>query len=283
MSALSGIVSDASGAAEVIKCAVESIAGFPVYTGDLGQLKAALEAWTSRVGERARVIATVNPHSAVVAQSDLVFRSALLSVDVLVPDGVGVIIASRLRRGRLRKRITGSDVFEAAMKVADSNGKRVFFLGSSDKTLTRITQEVAVDFPNISEVGTLSPPYKEEFDEEDNSRMIRAVSQFAPDVLFVGMTAPKQEKWAFQNAELLRAKVIISIGAVFDFYAGNVKRPASLAQRWGLEWFIRLVGEPRRLWRRTLVSTPKFIWLVLTSSRRASDCSPLEQRASKGR
>jgi N-acetylglucosaminyldiphosphoundecaprenol N-acetyl-beta-D-mannosaminyltransferase len=93
--------------------------------------------------------------------------------------------------------------------------------------------------------------------------MIDAINQSKSDVLFVGMTAPKQEKWVYENRDLINTPVICSIGAVFDFYAGTVKRPSKFWISIGLEWLPRLLKEPRRLWRRTLISTPLFVWFVL--------------------
>ena len=105
------------------------------------------------------------------------------------------------------------------------------------------------DFPNIK-VTTHSPPFKPEFSEEDNRQMIEAINQASPDVLWVGMTAPKQEKWIYQNKDKLNVKFIGAIGAVFDFYAGTVKRSSPWFQKHGLEWLPRLLQEPRLLWYR---------------------------------
>ena len=104
-----------------------------------------------------------------------------------------------------------------------------------------------------------SPPFKEVFSEEENRAMIEAVNRAGPDVLWVGMTAPKQEKWIYQNKDRLNVKFIGAIGAVFDFYAGTVKRPHPWFLDHGLEWLPRLLGEPRRLWKRMFVSAPLFM------------------------
>ena len=103
---------------------------------------------------------------------------------------------------------------------------------------------------------------KPAFSAEDNDRMVSAVNEASPDVLWVGMTAPKQELWIARNRHRLHVKIAAAVGAVFDFYAGQVKRPHPFFQRHGLEWLPRLVGEPRRLWRRTVVSAPIFLWHV---------------------
>ena len=101
------------------------------------------------------------------------------------------------------------------------------------------------------------------FSEEDNAVMLMHINAFKPDVLFVGMTAPKQEKWSKDNAHQLDTKTICAIGAVFDFYAGTVKRPSQFWIRLKLEWFIRLVKEPKRMWRRYLYYGPFFLYLLL--------------------
>jgi N-acetylglucosaminyldiphosphoundecaprenol N-acetyl-beta-D-mannosaminyltransferase len=115
------------------------------------------------------------------------------------------------------------------------------------------------DFPNIRVVGTFSPPFKEEFSHAENLMMIETINRAKPDVVWIGMTAPKQEKWTYENREKLDVKVLGPVGAVFDFYTGNVKRPPKIFQEWGLEWLPRFFREPRRLWRRNLISNPKFI------------------------
>ena len=138
-------------------------------------------------------------------------------------------------------------------------GFSYFFLGSTDETLQKVEQKLSLDYPNISFSGAYSPPYKPEFSEADNQAMIEAINAVKPDVLWVGMTAPKQEKWIFQNRDKLDVKFIGAIGAVFDFYVGNVKRSHPIFLNLGLEWLPRLLQEPKRLWRRNFVSSPLFL------------------------
>ena len=108
-----------------------------------------------------------------------------------------------------------------------------------------------------------SPPFKSEFDDADNMTMVNKVNSFKPDVLFVGMTAPKQEKWVHEHKGEVDAKVICSIGAVFDFYAGTVKRPGQIWISLGLEWFVRLLHEPRHTWKRYIYYGPIFVYKIL--------------------
>lgn len=210
-----------------------------------------------------RWLACFNPHSYAVARKDRKFQLALKNSTYLMPDGVGVVLASRILGGEIRKRVTGFDVFSSVHeKMNEKEGMSVFFLGSTEETLKNIQAKMQVDYPNVVVAGTYSPPFKSSFSEQDDSDMIRAVNAVSPDVLWVGMTAPKQEKWIVDVLERLDVKFVAAIGAVFDFYSGQVRRSHPIFQRLGLEWLPRLVQEPRRLWRRMFVSAPIFVWHV---------------------
>ena len=161
-------------------------------------------------------------------------------------------------------RITGTDYFQAVLNALQQRGDgRVFFFGSSQRVLDLIAKRFANDFPALTLCGTLSPPFGSWSDEE-NRRMVQVINDAKPDVLWVGMTAPKQEKWVEENRRNLNVPVIGSIGAVFDFYAGTYARAPQLICRIGLEWAYRFILEPRRMWQRNCVSAPKFIWLVFS-------------------
>ena len=208
------------------------------------------------------VINTINPHSYCVAKEDEQFRKALQQSDVLLPDGVGIVYAARILNKKKIQRITGSDLHMYLLDLAQKRGLKVFYLGASKKTLQMIEAKIAGEYPAIR-VATYSPPYKAEFSEAESREMIEAVNAFAPDVLFVGMTAPKQEKWVSQHHTFIQAGAICSVGAVFDFFTGNVKRPGKFWQNMGLEWLPRLIGEPKRLFKRNFYSTPRFLWEVV--------------------
>ena len=185
-----------------------------------------------------------------------------MASDFIIPDGVGIVMAARVLAGKKIEKIAGSDLHEVIINALNERKSSCFYLGSSDTTLRKIRERLYMEHPAVR-VGSFSPPYKIVFNDDDNISMINAVNEFNPDVLFVGMTAPKQEKWVHKNRHLINAPVICAIGAVFDFYAGTVKRPVKFWISIGLEWLPRLLREPRRLWRRTLISTPLFIWFVL--------------------
>lgn len=208
--------------------------------------------------DKKRIINTINPHSYVAAKSDRAFREALHASDTLLPDGSGIVLAAKRIHGQTIKKIAGSDLHLYLLDELEKAGGSVFYMGASQKTLDLIHARIATEYPTIR-VGSYSPPYKAVFSEEENDEIVRRVNAFAPDVLFVGMTAPKQEKWLHAHKDELNFKIAASIGAVFDFYAGTVKRPAQFWIDMHLEWLPRLLKEPRRLWRRNFVSTPLFI------------------------
>ncbi|MBX3330102.1 MAG: WecB/TagA/CpsF family glycosyltransferase [Nitrospira sp.] len=210
-----------------------------------------------------RVFACANPHSLVVAQQDAEFRSALTYADFVVVDGVGASLMARVTGVEIGPRITGTDYFYGVLNALQQHGSgRVFFFGSSQHVLDLLAKRFAKDFPSLTLCGTLSPPFGV-WSELENQRMVKAINDAKPDVLWVGMTAPKQEKWVEANRRQLTVPVIGSIGAVFDFYAGTYSRAPKWICDIGLEWAYRFILEPRRMWRRNFVSAPKFVWLVI--------------------
>lgn len=240
---------------------VEKILEYPITSTALSQVSDVIRTWLNQ-DVRQRAFICANPHSLVTAADDPEFRQAFHAADLVTPDGAGILLASKILGGNIRERITGSDIFQQVSCMLDQmEDASCFFLGATEQTLAAIKAKMAVDYPNIR-VQTFSPPYKPVFSAEDNRLMIEAINAAKPDVLWVGMTAPKQEKWIFQNKDQLNVKFIGAIGAVFDFYVGNVKRSHPVFQKLGLEWLPRLCREPRRLFRRNFISSPKFLWMV---------------------
>jgi N-acetylglucosaminyldiphosphoundecaprenol N-acetyl-beta-D-mannosaminyltransferase len=234
--------------------------GVRIGTRSLGELvTAAQAAIASRRGWF--VFACANPHSLVVARKDPKFREALEMADAVVADGVGCQWGAALSGVPIGPRITGSDFFASIMEALNRSHGRAYFFGSSDAVLGKLGTRVKRDFPRVN-IAMYSPPFRPWSDEE-NRKMIDDIHDFKPDVLWVGMTAPKQEKWVASNATALAVPVIGSIGAVFDYYAGVTHRAPQWLCKLGLEWLYRLPREPKRLWRRTIVSAPAFLWFVL--------------------
>lgn len=234
------------------------------------------------------LINTINAHSFNTAQKDELFAEALKNGDYLIPDGASIIQACKFLKAKSqpKERIAGWDLFAFEMqrleskrlevrgerlavrgeRLAVSGEKeklRVMFMGSSEKVLALIKERAAVDYPHL-EVVTYSPPYKPEFSDEDNVAIIKAINDANPDLLWIGMTAPKQEKWTYSHWKELNIHCHVgTIGAVFDFYAGTAKRAPEWWQNHSLEWLYRLCIEPKRMWRRYILGNPLFVWNVM--------------------
>lgn len=241
----------------------EDLLGYAVRVDGLEAFLTVIEAALSK-RQRCVWLACLNPHSVVQAAADPVFAAALHGADWRVPDGAGMVLASTWLGGRIRQRVTGSDIFQGLNERMNARGGlSCFFLGSTEATLSKIRTRLVRDYPNVRVAGTYSPPYRDAFSEAESAAMLAAIRAARPDVLWVGMTAPKQELWLHQHRDHLAVPFAAAVGAVFDFYAGNVQRSPPFFLRHGMEWLPRLLQEPRRLWRRNFVSTPLFLWLVL--------------------
>ncbi len=218
----------------------------------------------AKIPEGKVLINTINAHSYNVARNDELFAEALTKGDYLIPDGMSVVKACKWlhAKSQPKERIAGADLFEFEMNKLNEKGGTVMFMGSSEKTLAKIVQQAAKVYPNLK-VVTYSPPYKPEFNDEDNKDIINAINTANPDLLWIGMTAPKQEKWAYRHWKELNIYCHCgTIGAVFDFYAGTAKRAPIWWQDNGLEWLYRLLKEPRRMWRRYIIGNTLFLWNI---------------------
>ena len=214
------------------------------------------------LGDSKTLITTLNAHCYNVACNDLLYREALLNSDVLIPDGVSVVKALKWLNGQKLTKIAGADLFFYEMERLQKTGGKCFFLGSSESTLSKIKERATAEYPEVI-VQTYSPPYKQVFTHEENEAILAVINAFQPNVLMVGMTAPKQEKWAYLHLKQLQVGHICCIGAVFDFYAGNINRAPKWMIKIGMEWSYRLFKEPKRMWRRYLIGNTKFLWYVL--------------------
>lgn len=208
-----------------------------------------------------RVINTISPNSYGVSTKDEEFKYALKHTDYLVLDGVYFAFASLLLQGKNIKRNQGPDVFYHFMNRLNSQNGKAFFLGSSENTLSKIKEHAAKDFPNIT-LETFSPPFKKEFSDEDNKLMVDKINVFQPDILFVGMTCPKQEKWAIRHVNELNAGLVICIGNVFDWFAGTQKAIHPIWFKLRLGWFIRIFLRPE-VFRRNIGNQMLFFWHVI--------------------
>lgn len=210
------------------------------------------------------LINTINAHSYNTALKDVFFAEALMKGDALIPDGASIVMACRKLKAKSQptERIAGWDLFTMEMERLNQKGGTCFFMGSSEKVLNLIREKAKTVYPNIR-IETYSPPYKPEFSEEENRAIIEAINRANPDLLWIGMTAPKQEKWAYRHWDELDIHCHCgTIGAVFDFFAGTMERAPLWWQEHSLEWLYRLLKEPKRMWRRYIIGNTLFIWNI---------------------
>ena len=226
-----------------------TVMGYPLLRESLTQIE---------IGEQKQVINTLNPHSYILAKSDQPFEEALRASDLLLPDGSGMVLAAQQINQESLTKVAGSDLHHHLLQELDRSGGSCFYMGARDHTLGRIEARLKREYPNLR-VGFYAPPSREVFSTEESQEIISQVNAFKPDVLFVGLTAPKQEKWLHAHQELLEFKIGCCVGAVFDFYAGTIQRSSQFWIDHHLEWLPRLFREPKRMWRRNFISTPLFL------------------------
>jgi N-acetylglucosaminyldiphosphoundecaprenol N-acetyl-beta-D-mannosaminyltransferase len=231
------------------------ILGFTLFSDDLSVIPIDTN--------NCRVLNTMSPNSYGITTKDDDFKKALKNCDFLVLDGVYFALASILLLGKNIKRNQGPDVFYHFMNRINNQKGKVFFLGSTENTLQKIKNKAKIEYPNIT-TKSYSPPFKPVFSNEENEMMISKINDFQPDLLFVGMTCPKQEKWATNNREKVNASLVCSIGAVFDWYAGNQPEINQLWWRLRLGWVKRIIDRPEVL-KRNLPNVAIFGYHLLLS------------------
>lgn len=226
-----------------------------------------------RAGEQGLVLTPNTDHIVKLAR-DGSFRWAYERAVLIVPDGAPVVLASRLLGKPLKSRVPGSALLPALCERAARRGWRIFFLGGRPGVAYRAASRLTAQFPSLSVTGTYSPPFGFELDEDECKRIVEMIRVAEPDILFVGVGAPKQEKWSAAYFDELNVPLICCTGAAFDFAAGSARRAPRWMQIGGIEWLYRLLQEPRRLWRRYLVDSVGFIPIVASEWRRTPKRRP---------
>ena len=212
----------------------ERILGLPIACVGLDEVCAELCCWAESSGP-SRYFVCMNPHSFESARRLAEFACAARNADLLVPDGIGVVMASRLRGGAVSQRVCGPDIFlEVSRRLHDRGGASAFFLGSSTDVLAKVIRRYRAEFPGIEVRGSYAPPFAAEFSLDQTATMLSVINEARPTMLWIGLGSPKQEIWVAENAVRISAGFIGPIGAMFDFYAGSVPVAPAWIQRAGL-------------------------------------------------
>lgn len=225
--------------------------------------------WARGSGDGCKYVVTPNVDHAVLYQERADLRAAYRRAALVLADGFPLVVASRLLRRRLPERVAGSDLTPAVFSAAFA-GMRVFLLGAAPGVADRAADEIRRRWPQVDVVGTCSPPLGFERNETQNQAILARIAEARPDVLLVGLGAPKQELWVHRHRDQIEAKVALCVGATIDFLAGHRRRAPHWMRTSGLEWLHRLASEPRRLVARYARDAWVFPQLLLRQWRAAA-------------
>ncbi len=208
-------------------------------------------------------IISINVDVLIKARKDLEFKSVINNSELVLADSRILLFSSYLLGSPLEENITGSNFVLSVSDWAAKKGVKLFLLGAAPGVAAKAAEILIQKNSDLRIVGTYSPPFGFENNEEENKKIVKMIKECSPDVLFVGLGAPKQEKWIWRYKDEYQVPISIGVGATFDFIAGNIKRAPKWMQKIGLEWFFRFCQEPRRLWKRYLIGNTIFGLLVL--------------------
>ena len=249
-----------AGAAEEIPRV--SILGSTVSIIQMAGIVAIMDRWIAARPDRCRRIVVTGFHGLWEAHKDPEFKAILNSADLWVPDGIAPVWVARRRGFPDAQRTPGAEVMTAFFDLADRKGYSSFFYGDTEETLQRLRSNLQSRYPGHRIAGTFSPPFRPLTREEDEA-VVEMINDSRPDVLWVGLGLPRQDRWIYEHRDRLKIPVAAGVGAAFKFLSGAVKRVPACIGNHGLEWLWRFVQEPKKLWRRDLLDAPQFVGHML--------------------
>ena len=232
--------------------------GVPVDALQMPEVIERMEQWIA-LRSASHYIAVTNAHGVVVAQQDPSFKKTLESADMVIPDGMPLVWIGRRNGHRMPERVCGPDLFAAFCQKTQAKGYSHFLYGGAPGAPEALAAVLTQRYPGLRVAGMYSPPFRALTPEEDENA-VRMINESGADVLWVGLGCPKQERWMYEHRDRLTVPAVIGVGAAFDFVSGRLPRAPRILGDNGLEWVYRLWREPRRLWRRYLVSNSSFLF-----------------------
>ncbi|OGQ55397.1 MAG: teichoic acid biosynthesis protein [Deltaproteobacteria bacterium RIFCSPLOWO2_02_FULL_53_8] len=236
--------------------ALSSVIGSPIDSLNWKQALHRLSNWAS--ARQSRYVCICNVHSVVTARQDEAFSKAISEADMATPDGAPVAWLMRRLGVTNQERINGPDLMWQYCALAAKRNESIYLYGGQQSTLDILQEKLMEHFPGLKIAGAYSPPYRS-LSEEEDAAAVESINASEAGTVWVSLGCPKQEKWMAEHRGRINA-VMIGVGAAFDYHAGTIKRAPVWMQRNGLEWLHRLASEPRRLWKRYLVTNTLFIW-----------------------
>lgn len=240
-----------------------NVLGVGVSAIDMQLALAVMDRWIA-AGDQQYVCIT-GVHGIMESQRDEELRRIHNRAGLVTPDGMPLVWLNWLHGERKVDQVCGTELFAACCERSVEKGYRHYFYGGNEGVAERLADKLRERFPGLQVVGTYTPPFRPLTEAEDEE-VVRRINEAQPDFVWVGLSTPKQERWMAAHVGRVSAPVLIGVGAAFDFHAGLKKRAPRWMQRVGLEWFHRLLSEPRRLWRRYLTNNPAFVWHLLLSA-----------------
>jgi N-acetylglucosaminyldiphosphoundecaprenol N-acetyl-beta-D-mannosaminyltransferase len=237
-----------------------NILGVGVSAINMAQALNVIEGWIAQ--RQAHYVCVTGVHGIVESQGNNSLQRVHNAAGLVTPDGMPLVWLARLHGLEHVERVYGPDLMLALCHRSISKGYRHFLYGGAEGVPDRLANRLKRRYPGLRIVGSYSPPFRPLTDEEDK-QTVQAINEANPDVVWIGLSTPKQERWMAEHIGRLTAPVLVGVGAAFDFHSGLKRQAPRWMQRSGLEWLFRLANEPRRLWRRYLVNNPLFTLLVL--------------------
>ncbi len=237
------------------------VLGAPVHIIDIKSVLRLMELWIQE-RDRPHWIAVTGSHGALEAHKRPDFRAVLRTADLSVPDGRWAARVAAKKMSCATHQVRGADLMSAFCELSCQQGYTNYFYGDTDEILTLASERLRQKHPGVKIVGAYSPPFRQLTPDED-AQVIEMINQANPDVLWVALGLPKQERWIVAHRDQLKTPVIVAVGAAIKFHSGKVVPAPRWASQVGLEWFWRLLHEPRTVWRRALIYGPQFMALSL--------------------
>lgn len=237
---------------------VVRVLGSRVHIVQMDDIMRQMEFWISRGPSRCHQIVVTGFHGIWEAHKHPDIKRMLNQSPLWVPDGIAPLAIARLRGAPKKERTPGRDIMKRFFEIANEKGYKSFFYGDTQGTLDAMKANVERDYPNHQVVGCISPPFRPLTPEEDEA-YIQQINDAKPDVVWVGLGLPRQERWIHERLSRLKVPVALGVGAAFRFVAGTVDSCPPTIGSLGLEWAYRLVKEPSKCWHRSLVEGPKFL------------------------
>jgi N-acetylglucosaminyldiphosphoundecaprenol N-acetyl-beta-D-mannosaminyltransferase len=235
------------------------VLGVGISTTSYGEVCGACDYWITDKGtQNAHYICVASVHGVMEARKNQHIRDILNQADIVTPDGMPLVWALRSFGATAQARVYGPNLMLALCESAEDAAHRIFLYGSTAETLDALEQNLHQRYPKLIVAGRYAPPFRPLTAEEDQ-KLCELVLQARPDLIFVGISTPKQELWMAEHAARFPGMIMIGVGAAFDFHAGRIRQAPLWMQAHGLEWFYRLTQEPVRLWRRYMLITPWFL------------------------